>query len=126
MNRQNAVGSVPKAKILEIPRNLYIFEIGAVAVQNMVAFASAGPREGLLYIGVEITPSPREEGNGMRPVQHPKPPQPRGLVGFSLFLVREPPGAPRKAKKSKKNDIFFGQKNWSCQKFLVTLIRSYQ
>ena len=63
-NRQNAVGSVPKAKILEIPRNLYIFEIEAVAVQNMVAFASAGPREGLLYIGVEINPSPREEGKG--------------------------------------------------------------
>ena len=65
VNRQNAVGSVPKAKILEILRNLYIFEIEAVAVQNMVGFASAGPREGLLYIGVEINPSPREGGKGV-------------------------------------------------------------
>ncbi len=82
MNRQNAAGSVPKAKILEVLRNLYIFEIEAVAFQNMAPFASAGPREGLLYIGVEINPSPREEGKGMRPVQRAKPPQPRGLVGF--------------------------------------------
>ena len=30
-----------------------------------------------------LNPSPREEGKGMTPVQRPKPPQPRGLVGFA-------------------------------------------
>ena len=54
VNLQNAAGYAPKAKILEILRNLHIFEIAAVALQNMAPFASAGPREGLLYIGVEI------------------------------------------------------------------------
>ena len=29
---------------------------------------------------------------------------------FHYFLVRGPPGAPGEAKKSKKNDFFFGQK----------------
>ena len=38
VNRQNAVGSVPKAKILEILRNLYIFEVEAVDLQNMVYY----------------------------------------------------------------------------------------
>ena len=37
------------------------------------------PGEG---VGGGVNPSPREEGKGMRPVQRPKPPQPRGLVGF--------------------------------------------
>ena len=50
VNRQNAVGSVPKAKILEILRNLHNFEIEAVALQNMIPFASARPREGVLYM----------------------------------------------------------------------------
>ena len=34
-------------------------------------------------VGGGVNPSPREEGKGMRPVQRAKPPQPRGLVGFS-------------------------------------------
>ena len=38
-----------------------------------------GPGEG---VGGGVNPSPREEGKGMRAVQRPKPPQPRGLVGF--------------------------------------------
>ena len=39
-----------------------------------------GPGEG---VRGGVNPSPREEGKGMRPVQRAKPPQPRGLVGFS-------------------------------------------
>ena len=39
-------------------------------------------------VGGGINPSPREEGKGMTPVQHPKPPQPRGLVGFFKFLIK--------------------------------------
>jgi hypothetical protein len=38
-----------------------------------------GPGEG---VGGGVNPSPREEGKGMTPVQRPKPPQPRGLVGL--------------------------------------------
>ena len=33
-------------------------------------------------VGGGVDPSPREEGKGMTPVQRPKPPQHRGLVGF--------------------------------------------
>mgnify|MGYP007046307926 CR=1 FL=1 len=45
------------------------------------------PGEG---VGGGVNPSPREEGKGMTPVQRPKPPQPRGLVGFKkLFWSQE-------------------------------------
>ena len=36
-------------------------------------------------VGGGVNPSQREEGKGMTPVQRPKPPQPRGLVGFNAF-----------------------------------------
>ena len=44
-----------------------------------------GPGEG---VGGGVNPYPREEGKGMRPVQRPKPPQPRGLVGLTNEFIR--------------------------------------
>ena len=51
VNRQNEVGSVPKAKILEIPRNLYIFQIAVVNLQNIVGYA---PRKYWKSVGIGI------------------------------------------------------------------------
>ena len=47
--------------------------------QRLAGEGVQSPGEG---VGGGVNPSPREEGKGMRPVQHPKPPQPRGLVGL--------------------------------------------
>ena len=42
-------------------RQLYIFDIAVVNLQNAVVFESAKLREGLLFIGVEISPPPGVE-----------------------------------------------------------------